>query len=163
MKLLEAIGQAFQHVKSPSPHELRALMQQLDMNTEEVSSYVEEPSCLPYGRTVLFRSDEVEVILIHLPAGRETYIHDHGASEGCALVLEGQLTNRHYRLGIGGYAYENGSSIVKANQFMYAPTGQIHQMCNEGKERVVSLHAYTPVMKDTKIYATYEQVLDYVI
>lgn len=163
MELLECIEQSFRDVNNPSPHELRAIMQQLNVSPDDVESLVEQPSHLPYGRTVLFRSAEVEVILIHLPAGNATFIHDHGASEGCALVLEGRLTNRQYRIGPGGYVYETGAGVVERNQFLYAPKGQIHQMCNEGKERVVSLHAYTPAMKDAKVYCTYDQVLDYVI
>ncbi|UQZ86522.1 Cysteine dioxygenase [Paenibacillus konkukensis] len=163
MKLLESIEQAFRNMTDPSPYDLRQAIQQLELKEEEVSSYVAEPSYLPYGRKVLFQSEVVEVILIHLPAGRETMIHDHGASRGCAYVVEGELTNKIYELGAEGYVDESGESVVKQGQFLYAPEGMIHQMCNTGTRRVVSLHAYTPAMSNTKVYHTYEQVLDYVI
>ncbi|WP_028547508.1 cysteine dioxygenase [Paenibacillus sp. UNC451MF] len=163
MKLLESVKQVFQHVVAPSGHELRRAIEQLKLEPQEVASYVTEPATLPYGRRVLFQSEHVEVILIHLPAGHETYIHDHGESIGCAFVLEGELTNKQYWLDKEGYAYECGEAVLGPSQFLFAPKGQIHQMCNYGKQRVVTLHAYTPAMKDTKVYYPYEQVLDYVI
>ncbi|GAA4855338.1 cysteine dioxygenase [Paenibacillus vulneris] len=163
MKLLESIEQVFRHLAAPSGHDLRRAVERLNLNPEEAAMYVTEPSHLPYGRRILFQSEHVEVILIHLPAGHETYIHDHGESIGCAYVLEGELTNKQFWLDKEGYAHECGESVLRPNQFMFAPKGQIHQMCNYGKQRVVTLHAYTPAMKNTKVYYQYEQVLDYVI
>jgi cysteine dioxygenase len=163
MKLVESVQQAFQNMTNPSPHELRAVIGRLLLTSETVSPYLAEPSFLPYGRTVMFQSDSVEVILIHLPSGSQTWIHDHGASVGCAYIVEGQLTNTLFRPGPEGYVYECGESCVTEGQFMYAPQGQIHQMSNKGSDRMVSLHVYTPKLSGMKKYSTYEQVLDFVI
>jgi cysteine dioxygenase len=163
MKLLETIEQAFHNVKDPSPHELRARIAELELTVEKIAEYISQPSHLPYGRRLLFQSDAVEAILIHLPAGSQTFIHDHGASVGCARILEGQMTNIVYNLDREGYAYELGRSTVNPYGFVQAPYGQIHQMSNEGRERMVSFHVYAPRMTGMKRYFTYEQVLDYVI
>ncbi|MFD0676470.1 MULTISPECIES: cysteine dioxygenase [unclassified Paenibacillus] len=163
MKLLESIEQAFRSVESPAPHELKAIITGLELTSEKVAPYIEEPSYLPYGRKVLFQSEEVEVILVHLPQGRQTLIHDHGASVGCAFILEGQMTNIIYRLDGFGYAQEVGESHLKQHQFLYAPKGQIHQMSNSGEGRMLSFHVYSPRLAATKAFRTYEEVLDYVI
>ncbi|MDF2961792.1 MAG: hypothetical protein K0S39_3527 [Paenibacillus sp.] len=163
MKLLETIEQAFRNLSNPAPHELKARISGLELSPEKVSPYIAEPSYLPYGRCALFQSNDIEVILIHLPKLSQTYIHDHGASIGCALILEGEMTNAVYRLDGYGYAQETGESTLKKNQFLYAPQGQIHQMRNTGLERMLSLHVYTPRLTGVKVYRTYEQVLDYVI
>jgi cysteine dioxygenase len=163
MKLLDTIEQAFHGVTNPAPHELRAKIVEMDITFEKVAPYIAKPSQLPYGRRVLFQSDEFEAILIHLPAGSQTSIHDHGASIGCAFILEGQMTNTLYELGSEGYVYECGKSTLLPNQFLYAPHGQIHQMSNTSSERMLSFHIYAPCMTGMKAYCTYEQVLDYVI
>lgn len=164
MKLLDSIEQAFRHVTAaPAPHELQAIITGLELTTEKVAPFIKEPSYLPYGRTILYQSDSVEVILIHLPQGNQTLIHDHGESIGCAYILEGQMTNIAYSTDSYGYAQECGQSTVMSDQFLYAPSGQIHQMRNSGTGRLLSFHVYTPRLTDTRMYRTYEQVLDYVI
>lgn len=163
MKLLESIEQAFQHIDHTTLHELRGKIVSLGLTAELAAPWIEEPRLLPYGRKVVYQTEDVEVIVVHLPAGTETFIHDHGASIGCAYVLEGQLTNRVYRLSREGYAYEAGASVVEPGQFLYAPQGQIHQMCNTGPRRMVSFHVYAPKLSGSKSFYTYEQVLDYVI
>jgi len=163
MKLLESIEQAFQHVNHATPHELRGKIVSLGLTAELAAPWIEEPDLLPYGRKVVYQTEDVEVIVVHLPAGTETLIHDHGASIGCAYVLEGRLTNRVYRLSREGYAYEAGASVIEQGQFLYAPQGQIHQMCNTGPHRMVSFHVYAPKLSGSKSFYTYEQVLDYVI
>ncbi|TDF97517.1 cysteine dioxygenase [Paenibacillus piri] len=163
MKLLESIEQAFRSVNNPAPHELKAIILKLELTPEKVAPYIAEPSSLPYGRTVLRQSDDAEVILIHLPQGSQTFIHDHGASTGCAFILEGRMTNVVYRLDNYGYARESGEIGLQERQFLFATRGQVHQMRNAGPSRLVSFHVYTPRLTDTRTYRTYEQVLDYVI
>ncbi|OXM87281.1 cysteine dioxygenase [Paenibacillus rigui] len=163
MKLLESIEQAFRNVKQPNPHELRGIIGGLGLTSDLLAPWIEEPGLLPYGRKVMYQSANVEVIVVHLPQGTETFIHDHGASVGCAFVLEGALTNRIYRLGREGYAYEEAAHVIEPGKFLYAPRGQIHQMSNAGPGRLVSFHVYAPKLSETKMFYTYEQVLDYVI
>jgi cysteine dioxygenase len=163
MKLLETIEQAFRHMTAPEPQQLRAAIASLELTPEKVGRYIQEPTFLPYGRTVLYQTDALEVILVHLPPGSRTLIHDHGASIGCAYVLEGELTNAGYRLDSYGYAVECAAAVVGPQQFLYAPEGQVHQMRNESQQRMLSFHVYAPRMNNTQVYRTYEQVLDYVI
>ncbi|UUZ89764.1 hypothetical protein LJK87_27275 [Paenibacillus sp. P25] len=75
----------------------------------------------PYGRTSLYLADGLEAVLIHLPAGAETYIHDHGASFGCAQVLEGRMINRMFRLDDYGYPEYTGESEVKQGNSSWRP------------------------------------------
>lgn len=163
MKLLETIEQAFRHVNNPDAPELKRIIRSLGLTPERVAPWIEQPAHLPYGRKVLYQTPQVEVILVHLPAGSETFIHDHGASIGCAYVVEGCLTNRMYRLTRDGYANEVGTATLGAGRFLHAPQGQIHQMCNLGPDRLISFHVYAPKLSCTKSFYTYEQVLDYVI
>jgi cysteine dioxygenase len=152
-------------LKTPSVAELRRALQQLDCSEDDLRPYVTEPAAgRSYGRNVLFRTADVEAIVVHIPPGAATAIHDHGESVGCALVVEGRLHNALYRSVGYGMACEEGSIIAQTGSFIIAPKGQIHQMRNLDGERFVSLHLYAPPLTRMRQYVPAEEaVLDYVI
>jgi cysteine dioxygenase len=117
-----------------------------------------------YGRNVIYRSSDVEAIVIHLPAGGRTSIHNHGESIGCAQVVEGRLTNVVYRSKGFGMVRETGKIDVRTGFFFAAPYGQIHRLSNDAGERAVSLHLYSPPLRGMRTYRPEEEVsLDFVI
>jgi cysteine dioxygenase len=164
MLLIKRLGDMLSALKRPDVRELKEILSALDCTPELIAPYVSEPDRLPYGRNVLFRSDEVEAIVVHLPARSETYIHDHGCSAGCALVVEGVMLNTVYNADERGEAAYAAHFHVREGQTLLAPKGQIHQMSNPGARRTVSLHLYAPPLSGAKTYARADQyVLDYVI
>src|SRR4051812_14693425 len=98
MDFLEHVKQVFGSLNQPGLSELREAIVSLGSSIDGIAPYVTEPESYPYGRNVIFRTKEVEVIVIHVPALKETYIHDHGESIGCGIVLGGQLVNTMYAL-----------------------------------------------------------------
>ncbi|WP_248926285.1 cysteine dioxygenase [Paenibacillus hamazuiensis] len=163
MDLITSIRQTFQRVKKPSLRELQWAIQSLELTAEQVQPFIQNPTYLPYGRTIMFKSEEVEAVLIHLPGKAETAIHDHGDSIGCGIVLEGELENAIYRLDAYCYPIEAASFVVGTNEFFTAPKGQVHQMRNAREERLITFHVYTPALAGAVNYLPYEQVLDFVI
>lgn len=163
MDLIGRIDQIFAGVAKPSPHEIRALIQRLNLTAEQLEAYVADPGELSYGRTLLYQNEEVDVILIHLPPGGETMIHDHGDSSGCAMVVEGAVNNCIYRLDGYGYPHLLTDYPVERGHFLYAPKQQIHQLQNPHSVRSLSVHVYAPKMQGNKAYLPYEEVLDFVI
>lgn len=165
MKVLQRVEKALTALRQPTVRELREMLSSLACTKEELAPYVTEPAQLPYGRHVIARTEEAEVIVIHIPARTETRIHDHGCSAGCALVIEGTLLNTIYRKEVLGEAvYAVSEATLREGQLMSAPYGQIHRMTNPSSGRTVSLHVYAPPLSGTKTYcAAEEYVLDYVI
>jgi cysteine dioxygenase len=159
----ESIERALQDAYRPSQQQLQAVIESLELSIDKVSEYIADPGSLPYGRTSLFRSKETEAVLIHLPYGQETYIHDHGFSIGCAKVLEGVLTNRIYRLDAYGYPVFAAETISMTGSLFSAPMRQIHQLRSIGPGRAVSFHLYAPALSGVRNYYPYEQALDFVI
>ncbi|SEG42562.1 cysteine dioxygenase family protein [Paenibacillus sp. UNC499MF] len=163
MNLLQSIEHAFGGLKKPTMNELRAGLEALSLTKDKIAPHVTEPERLAYGRHVLLRTADVEVVVIHLPGHGKTAIHDHGSSIGCARVIEGEMLNVWYELDRGGYPEPFMAAPVASGECMYAPRGQIHEMRNEHKERIVSLHVYSPPLTGTKAYLPYREVLDFVI
>ncbi|RKN84208.1 cysteine dioxygenase [Paenibacillus ginsengarvi] len=164
MLFLERLTEALLKLRQPSLHGLQEALGTLQGTKELIAPYVTEPEHLPYGRNVLFRSAYVEAIVVHIPAYRKTFIHDHGSSIGCAQVMEGSILNSIYTLNDLGETTFASQALVKEGQIVLAPNGQVHQMINPGNRRAVSLHLYTPPLAGTKSFRRDEEyVLDYVI
>ncbi|TBL77811.1 cysteine dioxygenase [Paenibacillus thalictri] len=157
------IRNALNGIKSPTIQELKWTIANLGLTIGQMEAYVEQPSNLPYGRTALFKNDDVEAVLIHLPGHAETAIHDHGSSAGCGIVLSGEMENIFYKLDAYRYPVEVLKQTVGEQQVFIAPKGQIHKMRNTHQNRLVTFHIYTPVMVGVSTYKPYEQVLDFVI
>lgn len=163
MSIRHAIEQTLKDAPTRTVRELREAIGALGLTAERLAPLVQQPQQLPYGRTTLYSGERVEAVLIHLPPGSATFIHDHGCSVGCAKVLEGTVTNRLFRLDEAGYPCCAAEAEVRAGELLLAPRGQIHQLANGGRERAVSFHLYAPRLSGTQRYYAYEEALDYVI
>lgn len=152
MDLLELIAFHFGSLLKPSRIQLIEVLSQIPNLKSEIEPFVTEPKEYPYGRNVIYSSDEVEVIVVNLPARGQTFIHDHGKSEGCGLVLHGELINVIYEVIDDDQVRKIADHKVQASELFNTPYGMIHQMLNQQAERVVSLHVYSPPLKGLKLY-----------
>ena len=151
MELYVCIHSLFGGLTNPSLKELSYSLKQIPNVLESIEPYIKEPDQFEYGRNVIYRNNELEVIVINIPPHKGTAIHDHGQSIGCAMVLEGQLLNSIYRL------HENHSELsssyfVHQGECLFSTRGLIHRMSNPSSERMISLHVYSPPLQDMTIY-----------
>ncbi|MFC0214841.1 cysteine dioxygenase family protein [Paenibacillus chartarius] len=165
MNTLESLMNRLERLQSPTVSELQGILRQVRLSPGDIECFVAQPeNGRSYGRQVIFRNAELEAIVIHLPALSQTSIHDHGESIGCALVVEGKLTNQLYTTAGYGMVHPAGSYEVTSGSCMLAPYGQIHEMLNRTDERMISLHVYAPPLAGMKQYVPESSaVLDYVI
>lgn len=163
MKLVRAIEQTFGKLQQPDLETLKTSLLSLGDLLDSVPDSRTEPSGLSYGRNVLLRTEDVEVIVIHIPAYEATAIHDHAASVGAAILVEGKLVNTSFELDPYGYPAALSDRIIREGECFFAPEGQIHQLSNPNPSRAISLHAYAPPLTNTQRYTPYSEVLDYVI
>ncbi len=102
-----------------------------------------------YQRLAVEQHSEIWV-LSWLP-GQGTDLHDHGGSAGAFVVLCGVLTEhtladpqrRSSQLDHGQYSTGHGRSFDGHH---------IHQIINTGNEPAVSLHVYSPVLREMARY-----------
>jgi cysteine dioxygenase len=163
MELIDRLEQLFTTKQGRSMEELKESITSLGDLIWHVPQYRTEPNKLPYGRNVLLRNDDFEVIVIHLPGNRATAIHDHGDSIGCAFVVQGELLNITYSLDSNGYPLQEEEARFPAGQILESPSGLIHEMRNPRKEAMISLHVYSPPLQNIQSYVPYCEILDYVI
>ncbi|MER0465890.1 cysteine dioxygenase family protein [Bacillus cabrialesii subsp. cabrialesii] len=158
MELYECIQDIFDGLKNPSVKDLAAALNQISNASKLSQPHIKEPDQHAYGRNAIFRNNELEVIVIHIPPHKETAVHDHGQSIGCAMVLEGKLLNSIYR-STGEHAELSHSYFVKEGECLISTKGLIHKMSNPTSERMVSLHVYSPPLEDMTVFEEQRGVL----
>ncbi|MFD0694765.1 cysteine dioxygenase [Paenibacillus sp. GCM10027628] len=163
MTLLRAIEQSFCKLQQPTHEQMKSALMSLGELLHTVPDYKTEPSGLPYGRNVVFSNQDLEVIIIYIPANQATAIHNHGSSIGTAYLIEGSLVNTMYTLDSYGFPVPLHDDFIQAGQCFNAPAEQIHQLSNPFHERAISLHVYTPPLRQVNRYLPYSEILDYVI
>ncbi|OAS14004.1 cysteine dioxygenase [Paenibacillus oryzisoli] len=163
MTLIPAIEQTFCKLHAPTLEQLVEALQSIERNLSFVPDFKTEPTQLPYGRNVVFSSPDLEVIVIHIPASRSTAIHNHGLSVGAAYLVLGSLVNSTFSLDSEGYPVAHKDDFIQSGEYFTAPAEQIHQLSNPFHEPAISIHVYTPPLREVRRYLPYSDVLDYVI
>ncbi|MBM7691558.1 cysteine dioxygenase [Peribacillus deserti] len=152
MQLLNRIHQQLGNLTKPTLEEVGDALKQISNQSHpDLELYIMEPDKLAYGRNVIYRNDCLEVIVINLPPHKETAIHDHGGSIGCAVVLEGTLLNSIYRIN-NSQIEPAHSFFVKKGECLYSTLGLIHKMSNSDKDRMISLHVYSPPLQNMSTF-----------
>lgn len=95
-----------------------------------------------YARHLVFKSDNVEILVVCWKPGQGSPIHDHGSSDGLMIILEGEITNTSYD--------SNGQKVTTVwtpGDVGHTPVGVRHEVVNRSDKEVVSLHVYAPPLK----------------
>ncbi|MEE3954795.1 cysteine dioxygenase family protein [Peribacillus frigoritolerans] len=153
MGFLETIKSTLDNLPSYNEVNLVQAVQSLNLTFNEVSKYVTEPKDLEYGRNVIYRSENVEVIVIHLPSMAKTLIHDHGLSIGCIFVVAGDFLNVSYKLkDKATYPIYDQVEEFSQHEILVVKEDIIHMMYNPTTSPVITFHIYTPPIKGGTTY-----------
>ncbi len=108
-----------------------------------------------YDRKIIYEDDDKQVVLITLPPGAETPIHDHGVSIGVVHILSGEISERQYRPRTCDW-----SMWIKcvAGETVRESPGYIHKVKNFGDKSAVMLNIYYPPLH-MNVYAP--EIFDY--
>lgn len=101
-----------------------------------------------YARHLIFKTDNLEVLLVCWLPGQSAEIHDHGNSDAITLILEGQMAHTTY--------YPDGtkvSGILQAGDIEHIPVGVKHEVINNSNQKLITLHIYSPPL-DVSLLST---------
>lgn len=94
-----------------------------------------------YKRTVVFRTEDVEIIIIEWEPGSQTPIHDHRKSHGLVKILSGNLVENVFSL---PNLEQMDSMRYQCGAVRFVTPGFIHSIKNVDQTSAKSLHIYTP-------------------
>jgi predicted metal-dependent enzyme (double-stranded beta helix superfamily) len=103
----------------------------------------------PYGRRALYSASNGEVMLMSWRAGGTSAPHDHGASRGYVVLLEGRFAETFWGFGPDGLA-ATPERYLTAPAVVPVTPGSIHSMSSI--DRGLSLHIYTPSIERMRVY-----------
>ncbi|WP_257346684.1 cysteine dioxygenase [Pseudalkalibacillus decolorationis] len=153
MDFLKNFFERLEGLDKHSLSNLNNVIETIDFTKEDLSPYITEPDDLPYGRNVIYRSDEFEVIVLHFPSHTKTPMHDHGRSIGCGVVIKGEMTEVSYKNREGALEFVSKSKATQDETF-HVPNQHIHVMENNTDDSLVTLHVYSPPLSGVNYFKT---------
>lgn len=130
-----------------TPAGFQNILEKFSFEMEEYTADLLYPEELPYGRNVIFRSENFEIILMNWKPGKCSYIHDHGNSYGVVYVLTDGGNNVAYD---ADYKHIATIPLFKG-QFVQVPKGIYHKIENPTADFSVTLHFYAPPLNGMKV------------
>jgi quercetin dioxygenase-like cupin family protein len=98
------------------------------------------------GSMGLLASDAYDVWLLRWPPGSNVEPHDHGDAHGAFTVVTGTLDE---------VRWERGTRRIRrlhAGDAAAIPVGQVHDVVGVGAGTAVSVHAYSPPLREMRFY-----------
>lgn len=151
MDLTNRIKNVLDSLKCPSKEDLKAALLWLDIKINDLASLPEPTRGKPYNRRLLYKSDEVELLVMNW-SQLECAPHDHGNSHGWIQVLSGTSLNSVYEINGNGLPTELFHEYHHQGRYFYAPKKAIHQMKASHNTDLVTLHLYSPPITGMMVY-----------
>ncbi len=95
-----------------------------------------------YARQLVFKTDNVEIILMCWLPGQGTPVHDHGRSDALTMVVEGEMTCATY-----GQDHSVQRSVLSKGEIEHIAVGIKHEAWNNSQNNLVTLHIYSPPLE----------------
>jgi hypothetical protein len=92
----------------------------------------------------------VQIWVLSWLQGQGTPLHDHGSSAGAFAVVRGELTERVVSSGPAGV--RSHQARLGGGRLRHFGAHYVHQVTNVDAEPAVSVHVYTPALREMNTY-----------
>lgn len=151
MTLNPQAQQVLDSLKKPSKTEMKDALLAMNLTLGEMKSLLEPSQGKPYYRKLLYKSDEVELLVMNW-SDLECAPHDHGESQGWIQVLNGTSVNSVYEVNGNSLPKELFKEYHHQGKFLYAPKKGVHKMQAADERGLVTLHLYSPPISGMKVF-----------
>jgi cysteine dioxygenase len=110
----------------------------------------------PYGRQVLYRSPDIEVMLASWSFQSASSPHNHGFSKGLIWFIKGDFQEQHFEFKSSELISMDEQKLFLEGAVAEVFSNDIHSSCplTDG----ISLHLYSPAIQNMKIWDTKNKV-----
>jgi hypothetical protein len=150
MNTIETLIEELKKSKDLSIESLERILAEHLPAKEEIMALINAE--LPYGRTMLYLDDHLEVIIGCWPRGGWCETHDHGPAVGVVYAYEGEIEHFRYELHQNSLDLVEHHTMRKFESFRLEP-GLIHSLQNiSSDEPYVGLHIYAPPTSNVRVF-----------
>ena len=128
--------------------ELTGLVRAIAADPHQWHSRLQLPDGEDRWWALLAASAHVDVWLLSWLPGQTTDLHDHGPSAASLTVVRGELNEIRVGPRARATTYRR-----RAGSVTWLAPGVIHDVAGAGKEPAVSIHAYSPPLREMNYYA----------
>lgn len=104
----------------------------------------------PYGRKILFKDGQIEVMLASWSYKSSAAPHNHGSSKGLIWFAHGRFSEQHFRFRDRNLQKINPAILFSENEVVAVDANDIHSCCPESTG--LSLHIYSPPINEMKVW-----------
>ena len=131
---------------SLSPHELERFIRELAAESERWQHLVHHADDVRVYEQI-WEDEDVNAWVICWSEDQDTGFHDHDRSEAAIRVIEGHI--REDRLLLGA---DPESRVIGPGHTVVVPAVAIHRVLHAGTGPAVTIHAYSPPLRQTGAY-----------
>lgn len=103
-----------------------------------------------YGRKILFKNDDVEVMLAKWSFNGMAAPHNHGTSQGLIWFAQGDFLEQHYLFMNQNLVQHKAAHFYKEGQVVTVEPNDIHSC--QPETQGISLHIYSPPIHNMKVW-----------
>ncbi|RLD82299.1 MAG: hypothetical protein DRJ07_08325 [Bacteroidetes bacterium] len=142
-KKINSLVQYLESKQNISVNELLWSIKSLNINLSDIGDYINFNHDIheSYGRSVIYESNKVEIVLMSWNKEDYTSIHDHGYAQFGAVYSFGDIQNNYFKIENNTLKKVN-ETILKKGEITIIDNNSIHQMGNPYKKPTLSLHVY---------------------
>ncbi len=142
-KKITSLAQYLESKQNISDNELLWSIKSLNLNYSDIGDYINFNHNIneSYGRSVIYESNKVEIVLMSWNKEDYTSIHDHGYAKFGALYSFGDIQNNYFKIENNTLKKVN-ETVLQKGEIIIIDNSSIHQMGNPYKKPTLSLHVY---------------------
>nr|WP_199064700.1 cysteine dioxygenase family protein [Chromobacterium sp. ASV5] len=106
-----------------------------------------------YRRNRIYADDRFELLLLCWLPGQQSRIHNHHGSRCGVLVVEGVASETAFETTPGGAAKAGAAHQMAAGSLLVNEHQDIHQIRNAHDRNLVTLHLYSPPLRQMEIFS----------
>eukprot|EP01086_Lenisia_limosa_P010560 TRINITY_DN34977_c0_g1_i1.p1 TRINITY_DN34977_c0_g1~~TRINITY_DN34977_c0_g1_i1.p1 ORF type:complete len:194 (+),score=55.18 TRINITY_DN34977_c0_g1_i1:84-665(+) len=121
-------------------------------NNPEWRKFAEQTDAsVPYTRNLVYESEKLCVLILDWNKNVKSAPHDHAGSHGWVMCLDGEVTEKRFTPDTE--MKQTAVTVVKPGMATYIHDSMAyHQICETSGGNSVSLHVYSPPIKDCLIF-----------
>ncbi|MCT2534486.1 cysteine dioxygenase family protein [Aquibacillus koreensis] len=151
MELRREAQDVLDALHEPSKAELKEALTQLALTKDDFANLPKSTDGKPYFRQLVYQNEQVELLVMNW-SGLACAPHDHGHSKGWIQVLSGTTLNSVYEVKENSLPTELFEEFHHKGKLFYAPTKGVHKIKSAGAENLLTLHLYSPPIRDMIVY-----------